>query len=133
MKQVFFAFVVGLLLTWNTSAVAEEGNDTDDAFYNGVTAYRAYQFEEAAHWFLKAAEQGDAEAQFLLGRMHYDGNSLGIDDVTAYMWFDIAATNGLSAGVRYREGIARRMSDEDITTARQRAENWRTTHPLPTE
>lgn len=112
------------------SFVAQGQDDpSDNAFYNGVKAYRAYQYNEAAQWFLQAAEAGDAEAQFLLGRMHYDGNSLGIDNVTAYMWFDIAAANGLPVGARYREGIARRMSDDEITLARQRAEAWRSAHP----
>ncbi len=132
MKHLFIAFAVGMLLSWNASAAAED-EETENAFYNGVTAYRAFQFEEAAQWFLKAAEQGDAEAQFLLGRMHYDGNSLRVDNVTAYMWFDIAAANGLSAGVRYRDGISERMSDDEIAMARQRADDWRRTHPLPTQ
>ena len=77
---------------------------------------------------LQAAEAGDAEAQFLLGRMHYDGNSLSIDNVTAYMWFDIAAANGLPVGARYREGIAKRMSDDEVALAKQRAQTWHKTH-----
>ncbi len=132
MKHIFVAFAVSLMLAWS-AGVAAEDDAPDDAFYNGITAYRAFKYEEAAEWFLKAAEQGDADAQFLLGRMHYDGNSLRVDDVTAYMWFDIAATNGLSAGARYRDGIAGRMSDDAISMARQRAEDWRSAHPLPSQ
>ena len=107
--------------------------DSEEAAQRGRDSEKAAQwdqdFEEAAQWFLKAAEQGDAEAQFLLGRMHYDGNSLSIDNVTAYMWFDIAAGNGLRAGVRYRDGIAERMTDAEVATAMQRVEDWRSEHP----
>jgi len=128
MKQLISGIAVVVLVC--CSFVAQGQDDpSDSAFYNGVKAYRAYQYDEAAKWFLQAAEAGDAEAQFLLGRMHYDGNSLGIDNVTAYMWFDIAAANGLPVGARYREGIARRMSDDEVTLARQRAEAWRSAHP----
>ncbi len=128
MKKTILCLATALLLTWNISAQAQT-EDSAEAFYNGVTAYRAFEFEEAAEWFLKAAEQGDAEAQFLLGRMHYDGNSLSVDNVTAYMWFDIAAGNGLRVGVRYRDGIAKRMTDDEVATAKQRADQWRSEHP----
>jgi len=131
MKKTILCFAAFLLLTWNISARAQ-AEDSANAFFNGVTAYRAFEFERAAEWFLKAAEHGDAEAQFLLGRMHYDGNSLSIDNVTAYMWFDIAAGNGLRAGVRYRDGIAKRMTDDEVATARQRADQWRSEHPSAT-
>jgi TPR repeat protein len=128
MIKMITGFAAALLLAWSLFAHAQD-DESDSAFYKGVTAYRAYQFEEAAEWFLQAAEAGDSDAQFLLGRMHYDGNSLGIDNVTAYMWFDIAAANGLPVGARYREGIAKRMSDEDVVLARRRAEAWRSAHP----
>jgi TPR repeat protein len=128
MMKTILCLTTALLLTWNISAQAQT-EDSAEAFYNGVTAYRAFEFEEAAEWFLKAAEQGDAEAQFLLGRMHYDGNSLSVDNVTAYMWFDIAAGNGLRVGVRYRDGIAKRMTDDEVATAKQRADQWRSEHP----
>lgn len=128
MKQLISGIAVVVLVCCSFVARGQDA-PSDSAFYNGVKAYRAYQYDEAAKWFLQAAEAGDAEAQFLLGRMHYDGNSLGIDNVTAYMWFDIAAANGLPVGARYREGIARRMSDDEVTLARQRAEAWRSAHP----
>jgi TPR repeat protein len=121
--------VVTAFILASSAAVHAQDDAADSAFYNGVTAYRAYRYEEAAQWFLQAAEAGDAEAQFLLGRMHYDGNSLSVDNVTAYMWFDIAAENGLPVGARYREGIAERMSEAEIGLAKQRAETWRVAHP----
>ena len=128
MKNTILRFATALLLIWNICAQAQ-GDESDNAFYNGIIAYRAFRYDEAAEWFLKAAEAGDSDAQFLLGRMHYDGNSLSIDNVTAYMWFDIAAENGLPVGARYRDGIAKRMSEEEVALAKQRADLWRTEHP----
>jgi TPR repeat protein len=128
MKIKFLIFVTTLLLS--LSIVAQENDaDSDSAFYNGVTAYRKYNFDEAAAWFLKAAKAGDVDAQFLLGRMHYDGNSLTVDQVTAYMWFDIAAGHGMQVGARYRNGIARDMTDEEVALAKERADEWRLSHP----
>ena len=127
MKHTISRFATVVLLVWNICAQAQ-GEESDNTFYKGVTAYRAFKFDEAAEWFLQAAEAGDRDAQFLLGRMHYDGNSLSIDNVTAYMWFDIAAANGLPVGARYRDGIAKRMSEEEVAAAKQRAEKWRDAH-----
>ncbi|NIO39673.1 MAG: hypothetical protein GTO41_05440 [Burkholderiales bacterium] len=128
MKKFLFVLLMTAALVWS-EAIPGQQEKTSDAFFNGVMAYRAFQFDEAARWFLNAAEHGDVEAQFLLGRMHYDGNSLRIDNVTAYMWFDIAAANGLPAGRRYRNGLAKRMSEDEVAIARSRAEEWRRAHP----
>ena len=45
----------------------------------GLTAHEAGNFGEALQLFTKAAEQGDAEAQFYLGLMHYNGDGLPQD------------------------------------------------------
>lgn len=116
-----------LFVVLGTVAQAQD-TQSEEAFFEGIKAYRAFEFDQAAQWFQRAAEAGDADAQFLLGRMHYDGNSLSVDNVTAYMWFDIAAENGLYAGARYREGISQRMSTDEIELAKQRSEAWRQMH-----
>ncbi len=128
MKNKFLIFATMLVLAWSFAANSDE-DDSDNAFYKGVVAYRAFEFDEAAAWFLQAAEAGDVDAQFLLGRMHYDGNSLSVDEVTAYMWFDIAAEHGMRVGARYRDGIAKSMTEEDVALARKRSDEWRSAHP----
>lgn len=126
MKRIPIVLLAALLASaW---AHAEQ-EDSKNAFYKGVVAYREFKFDEAAQYFNQAAEAGDVEAQFLLGRMHYDGNSLSVDRVTAWMWFDISAQNGLRAGERYRDGLAKRMSEEEVALAKRRADEWRQAHP----
>ena len=128
MRTRILIFATALLLCFSVAAQDNE-TDSENAFYKGVGAYRARNYDEAVDWFLRAAEAGDVDAQFLLGRMHYDGNSLTVDEVTAYMWFDIAAGHGMQVGARYRNGIARRMTDEEIALAKKRADDWRLAHP----
>ena len=120
--------LTGLLLTlWSLAAIA--GAQDTDAFFKGVQAYRARDYVLAASWFEQAAEQGDKEAQFLLGRMHYDGNSLATDYVTAYQWFAIAAESGQAVASRYRDGLAKRMTETEITEGASRAAAWLSLHP----
>ncbi len=128
MRTKILIFATALLLAWSIAAHANE-DGSDNAFYKGVSAYRARNYDEAVDWFQQAAEAGDVDAQFLLGRMHYDGNSLTVDQVTAYMWFDIAAGRGMRVGARYRNGIAKDMSDEEVALAKKRADEWRRAHP----
>lgn len=98
--------------------------DGEDDFYRGVAEYRARNYDGAVSWFNKAAEQGEADAQFLLGRMYYDGNSISQDYVEAYKWFSIAAANGVTVAPRYRDGLARSMTPEQIAEGTKRSAEW---------
>ena len=119
----------GLVLTlWLWAGVA--GAQDTDTFFKGVQAYRAREYVAAASWFEQAAQQGDSDAQFLLGRMHYDGNSLSPDYVTAYQWFAIAAETGQAVAGRYRDGLVGRMTEAEVTEGARRAAAWLSQHPL---
>ena len=45
----------------------------------------------AVKWYTKAAEQGLAEAQFVLGTMYADGIGVPENDKTAVKWYTKAA------------------------------------------
>ena len=49
---------------------------------------------EAARWYLRAAEQGSAEAQYQVGKMYYDARGLGRDTFKARKWLGLAAAQG---------------------------------------
>jgi TPR repeat protein len=125
MKILLTGLVLALSL-WADAAGAQD----DDVFFKGVTAYRTRDYIGAASWFEQAAEHGDSDAQFLLGRMHYDGNSLSTDYVTAYQWFAIAAESGQAVATRYRDGLAEKMTAAEVTEGARRAEAWLAQHPL---
>ena len=48
----------------------------------------------AAHWWTKAAEQGDAQAQYNLGNKYADGEGVAEDDKQAVYWYTKAAEQG---------------------------------------
>jgi TPR repeat protein len=107
-----------------TAARAVADADAEEDFYRGVQTYRAGDYAEAAVWFSKSAELGDSDAQFLLGRMNYDGNSLPQDYVEAFKWFEIAAVNGVPVARQYRDGLAEVMTPEQIARAHRLADEW---------
>ena len=49
---------------------------------------------EAVKWIRKAADQGDAAAQFALGVMYEDGTGVAKDEVEAYKWWLLAGAGG---------------------------------------
>ena len=51
-------------------------------------------YAEAAKWYRKAAEQGDADAQFLLGVMYHEGHGVERSDAEAAKWWRRAAEQG---------------------------------------
>ena len=80
--------------------------------------------EKSIETLIKEAEQGAADAQFNLGMAYENGLGVPQDNIFAYMWFDIAASNayeidvnGFSAQVLL--GI--QMISDDIEEAKKRA------------
>jgi len=68
-----------------------------------------YDNVEAVKWYRKAAEQGLAEAAYMVGVMYREGNGVGEDDAQAVLWFRKAAEQGYASaqsdlGVMYRDG-----------------------------
>ncbi|MDG6480502.1 tetratricopeptide repeat protein, partial [Glaesserella parasuis] len=55
-------------------------------------------YHQAAKWFQKAAEQGYAKAQAMLGAMYGLGKGVRQNDATAKMWFGKACDNGNQDG-----------------------------------
>ena len=51
-------------------------------------------YSEAAKWFKKAAEQGDATAQFNLGLAYEQGKGVAQDNRLAVKWYEKAAEQG---------------------------------------
>lgn len=83
----------------------QEMND----FEQGLKFFYENNFATAASFFLKAANQGDAEAQFSLGNMYAEGQGVPQDEYQAASWFRKAAEQGfkpaqVNLGVMYAQG-----------------------------
>jgi hypothetical protein len=52
---------------------------------------------EAVNWYSKAAEQGNANAQYNLGLMYNSGEGIPQNDAEAVNWWRKAAEQGLEA------------------------------------
>ena len=96
--------------------------DDHAQFQQGYTAYQAgnyaqalrlwqplargvaKNYQQAAAWWQKAADQGDAEAQFNLGLMYDNGQGVAQNDQQAAAWYQKAANQG-HAKAQYNLGV----------------------------
>ena len=62
--------------------------------YTRKLAARPTNNEEAALWYRKAADQGNADAQYKLGVMYFEGRGVARDDASAIDWFRKAGEGG---------------------------------------
>ena len=78
-------------------------------FEEGLNFFYANDYANAARSFIKAAEQGNADAQFSLGNMYAEGHGVPQDDQQSMSWFRKAAEQGfvpaqVNLGVMYAQG-----------------------------
>ncbi len=97
----------------DAKAQTELGDMYDWGEGQGVTK----DYAKAAHWYRKAAGQGNATAQNNLGVMYGNGQGVLKDFVLAHMWFNIASANGNETAGKARDELERRMSKAGIERA----------------
>ncbi|MDG1302395.1 MAG: tetratricopeptide repeat protein, partial [Opitutae bacterium] len=79
---------------------------------------------EAVRWYRKAAEQGNAQAQYNLGRMYANGNGVPEDNVMAYLWWNLAAAQGIESAKKNKGILSKKMSKEQIAAAQKLSREW---------
>jgi TPR repeat protein len=80
---------------------------------------------EAAKWYRKAAEQGHAGAQCLLGVAYYTGEGEPKDDVQAHMWLDLAGAQGVTEAEKVRDFLQKDMTAAQLAEAQRLAREWK--------
>lgn len=133
-----------LMLTGDRAALIERGRKdlldlTSTALYEkGEALFSADgDYTQAAFWFRKSAEQGNAYAQERLGLMHSMGWGVPEDEAASFGWYQKAAEAGsargqFELGFCYRNGIGTKKDDAqaiiwDLRSAQQgyaRAQSW---------
>ena len=77
----------------------------------------------------KSSELGLSVAQIHLGRLFLMGHIVAKDDVSAFMWFTIAAAYGNEDAPGLRDLVAVDMTRDQIDLAERKARKWLEAHP----
>ena len=75
----------------------------------------------AVKWYRLAAEQGDVDAQNMLGTLNAMGRGFKQNWVYAHMWGNITASKGDDIGVRLRDLAAKKMTPSQLEKAQDLA------------
>ena len=118
-------------LALEATGAKAEGGDAEAQFSLGLRLAQdgdAQNCVQAAHWYLKAADQNHARAQFNLGVMYATGQGVPHDDVLSLMWIGKAAHLG-DPGAQYALGMRQwRISldagPENARESRIEAHKW---------
>lgn len=74
-------------------------------YRSGVAAWGRGDYTAAAGAFRPAAEAGDAESQYMMGRLYSLGDGVPRDFVQSWLWFDRAARQGHAEAAVAREAL----------------------------
>jgi S1-C subfamily serine protease len=91
------------------SLLGSVGNSESANYQKGLTAYDSGDFSTALREWEPLAQQGDADAQYFLGAMYFNGQGVSQDNKTAVKWYTLAAEQGdayaqTNLGFMYNEG-----------------------------
>jgi uncharacterized protein len=98
-----------------TTETRASHGDAEAQFSLGVRFARegaAQDYAQAAHWYLKAADQSHSLAQFNLGIMYASGQGMPRDEVKSMVWMQKAADAG-DAGAQYNIGLRHHRASLD--------------------
>jgi hypothetical protein len=76
-------------------------------------------WEGARHWMVKAAEGGHSQAQFELAVMYRNGTGITADNVKSYIWFNLAAAQGVPGAAPLRDAQLNRLSPAEVVEAQK--------------
>jgi hypothetical protein len=102
--------------------------------YDAAVAAERGDSTTALQSMRRLAEQGDINAQTVLGKAYKDGLGVLQDYVQAHKWYNLAAANAATSGPEKelrdvafgeREALTQLMSREQIAEAQKLAREWR--------
>ncbi len=80
-------------------------------------------FEADAETLLPLAQAGDADAQYALGRVYFEGSSVPPDELQAYLWFALSAEQNHGEAARALRRLADGMDGAQIAAGEVLVDN----------
>ena len=103
----------------NHTYVHEELSKSEQSYKDATRAYRVGDYATAVMRLRPLAEQGHKRAQGTLGWMYEAGKGvLRRDYIMAFVWYDLAVTNGHKKAHRNRYNIKSKLDEAELKKAR---------------
>ena len=115
MRKLVGGLILAAQILGSAGAVAGPWED-------GMAAYNRGDYVPAITVFRAMAEQGNAEAQSLLGVMYRRGQGVTRSSVRAFVWFSRAAARGNAKAKTELREVSQSMTAEELAKAKEMAE-----------
>ncbi|MFY0990596.1 peptidoglycan-binding protein [Halomonas sp. C05BenzN] len=102
-------------------------------YADGMRYYERQEYRQALQEFGAAARRGDADALYMLGRLHEAGSGTAQDFVEAHKWYNLAAARGHRHAAEARDSLAQRMTAGQVAEAQQATRGWRPEEEAPSQ
>jgi TPR repeat protein len=79
----------------------------------------------AVRWYRRSAYQENDVTQRRLGLLYERGDGVPKDYAQPYMWYKLRAANGGTSGAIMRDGLATRMTSDQLAEAKKLARGWK--------
>jgi uncharacterized protein len=114
-------------------AAAAKGNADAEFFLGARAALRHEDVANGLKYLKLSAEQGNQDAQLLLGKTYLQGlgSDLPRDPVQADMWLRLAADHNLPFYQNELRAAERQMNAAQIAKAKALAQAWKPKHSVP--
>ncbi|MEM7464214.1 MAG: hypothetical protein AAF362_16200 [Pseudomonadota bacterium] len=109
--------IAAILVTTNLVAAGD--------YEDGIKAYDGADYPTAFQHLKQAADDGNPDAQALIGYMYANGQGVRIDYISAYQWYELSAAQGNRNAAENRSNIAKNMTADQITEAKRLAQEWK--------
>ena len=86
---------------------------------------RPVDLVNAARWYQRAADLGNAIAQLNLGEMYMLGLGVARDTVQAHLWLSLAARQSRDWARERRDELAKEMTPEQLDHAKRLQRDWK--------
>ena len=125
MRKTILACLCTVAMTASAFAAANK---------EAAAAYARADYAEAFQLWHAQAEQGDYDAQAMLGFLYHDGEGVAKDLVRAHMWFEISRSLSPADEQSWHDAsdaldlTAKDMTAEQIAEAREMAQTCQAQH-----
>ncbi|MCB2226194.1 MAG: sel1 repeat family protein [Desulfarculaceae bacterium] len=97
-----------------------------ERYLKGINAPQ--HFGWARKWYLRAAQQGSAQAMWEVATLCVEGKGGPKDLVQAYFWYTLAASKGIGQAVYLRNRLHSKLTSEEVERVQTRTSQWKP-HP----
>ena len=97
--------------------VQGETSKSEQSYKIATRAYRVGDYATALMYLRPLAEQNHKKAQGTLGWMYEAGKGVRRDYIMAFVWYDLAVTNGHKKAHRNRNSVESKLDEDELKKA----------------